>query len=500
MKKEEKSCCVLTLELYPEKWQIDIIEKRFRIAELLYNSFVEKQLKKYKNLAQTKIFRDIESEMTNIYKDKDKDKEKRYKELSKMRSNMLVEAGLSERGKKIGFSANMTKHYKHFNMHIGSETAQCLSEDAWRAFDKMLYGNGKKVHFKKKGSLSSIPNKTSGMKYDPVTNQFVWTVNRKSMTICVKELRTDYEFEISKFHIKRYRVVRKWRKNKFKYYLQITLDGKPPKKDRAIGVGRVGLDMGTQSIAIVSNTDVKLLELANNVNNNDRKMKLLQRKMDRSRRIMNPDNYNEDGTIKRGVKLTWIESNRYKRLRNKVRELHRKNADIRKYQHICLANYILSLGTEIYVETMNYSALKKRSEKTEKNDKGKYKSKKRFGKSLANKAPAMFLNILDLKLKMLGYEGIKKVDTWEYKASQYDHLSQQYNKKKLSNRKHHLENGDILQRNLYSAFLIMCADETLKHQDDNLCNKFYNNFKYMHDQEIQRIKEVKGHKLTSFGF
>lgn len=498
MKKEEKNCCVLTLALYPEKWQIDIIEKRFRIAELLYNSFVGKQLKKYKNLAQTKVFRDIESEMKNIYKDTDK--KKRYKELSKMRSKMLVEAGLSERGKQIGFSACMTQHYQHFSMHIGSHTAQCLSEDAWRAFDKMLYGNGQRVHFKKRGSLSSIPNKTGGMKYDPVTNEFTWKVKKHQMTIPVKELKTDYEIEISKLPVKRYRIVRKWMTNKYKYYLQLTLDGRPPKKDRFVGVGRVGLDIGTQSIAIASNTDVKLLELANNVNNNDRKMKLLQRKMDRSRRANNPDNFNEDGTIKRGVKLVWVESNHYKQLRNKVRELHRKNADIRKYQHICLANYTLSLGTEIYVETMNYSALQKRSKKTEKNDKGKYKRKKRFGKSLANKAPAMFLTILDLKLKMLGYEGIKKVDTWTYKASQYDHLSQQYNKKKLSNRKQHLENGDIIQRDLYSAFLIMCSDETLKHQDDNLCNKFYNKFKIMHDEEIKRIKESTVHRLTSFGF
>lgn len=40
---------------------------------------------------------------------------------------------------------------------------------------------------------------------------------------------------------------------------------------------------------------------------------------------MNPNNFNDDGTIK-------------------------KQADIRKYQHECLANHIFSIGDTIYVE------------------------------------------------------------------------------------------------------------------------------------------------------
>ena len=498
MKKEEKSCCVLTLALKPEKWQVDIIEKRFRIAETLYNSFVGKQLKKYKNLAQTRAFRDIEAEMKSIYKDKDK--KSRYKELSKMRSKMLVEAGLSERGKQIGFSACMTQHYKHFNMHIGSETAQCISEDAWRAFDKMLYGNGHMVHFKKRGSLSSLPNKTAGMSYDPVTNEFTWKIKKHQMTIPVKALETDYEFEISKLPIKRYRIIRKWMTNKYRYYIQLTLDGKPPKKDRYVGVGRVGINMGTQGIAIASNTDVKLIELADKVNNNDRKLKLLQRKMDRSRRAMNPNNYNEDGTIKHGIKLVWVESNKYKRLRGKVRELHRKSAEIRKYQHICLANYILSLGTEIYVESVKYSSLQKRKLFPVKDSKGRFKSSKRFGKSISNKAPAMLLSILDLKLRTLGYDGLIKVSKWEHSPIYYNYLNYEFKLNKLLERKHITEDGDILQRDLYLAFLLMCAEESLEHEDDKLCKSYYSYFKGRHDQEVERLMKARTSDSYSFSY
>lgn len=89
--------------------------------------------------------------------------------------------------------------------------------------------------------------------------------------------------------------------------------------------------------------------------------------MDRSRRYTNPQNYNEDGTIKKppkGQRFSWYKSKKYIQLAGKVRELERKNADIRKYQHTCLANWILSLGDTVYVEQMNFSGLQRRAKET----------------------------------------------------------------------------------------------------------------------------------------
>lgn len=50
-----------------------------------------------------------------------------------------------------------------------------------------------------------------------------------------------------------------------------------------------------------------------------------------------------------------------------LKELYRKQADIRKYQHECLANYIISFGNKVYVEKMNFAGLQKRAKNTEKN-------------------------------------------------------------------------------------------------------------------------------------
>jgi hypothetical protein len=138
---------------------------------------------------------------------------------------------------------------------------------------------------------------------------------------------------------------------------------------------------------------------------------------------------------------------------------------------------------------MNYKGLQKRSKKTEKNDKGKFKKKKRFGKSLANKAPSSFLTILQNKLKAKGglyYE----INTREVKASQYNHLNREYNKKKLSQRWNYFvyNNENIkVQRDIYSSYLIKNVNEDLKLVNDELCIKDFDNFLEFHNKEIIRL-------------
>ena len=161
-----------------------------------------------------------------------------------------------------------------------------------------------------------------------------------------------------------------------------------------------------------------------------------------------------------------------------------------------LANYILSLGNIVKVETMNYKALQARAKETTINKKtGKINKKKRFGKSLANKAPAMLIEIINRKLKYDGLN-INKINTYKVKASQYNHFTDEYNKKELKDR----WNKDIdIQRDMYSAFLIMNVNDNLESINKEKCNETYDNFKILHDEEIERLKELKssGYKLIS---
>jgi len=140
---------------------------------------------------------------------------------------------------------------------------------------------------------------------------------------------------------------------------------------------------------------------------------------------------------------------------------------------------------------MNFKGLQVRAKETVINEKtGRFNKKKRFGKSLANKAPSMLLNIIDRKL---GYQGkeLIKIDTFKVKASQYNHFADEYVKKDLSDR----WNDFGVQRDLYSAFLIMNTENDEINREK--CLESFDGFKQLHDIEIQRLKSTK--TLASMG-
>lgn len=219
--------------------------------------------------------------------------------------------------------------------------------------------------------------------------------------------------------------------------------------------------------------------------------------MDRSKRASNPDNYNEDGTIKRGKKLSWNFSKRYMSLKAKRKDIHRKLVAKRKQAHETLANDILFQGSDVRVETMRFQSLQKKVKKTTRNKKnGRINRKKRYGKSLLNHAPAMLITILDRKL---GYQGksVKKIDTYATKASQFNHGTGDYTKKQLNERWNNIL-GFPVQRDIYSAFLIRNTKDSLDTVDVGLCNTQWDDFLELHNREIARIQQSSSKTLYWF--
>jgi hypothetical protein len=477
----------ITFPLITEMYQKDILDKRFEIGRKIYNAILNKAYNRYKCMIETKKYRNLKIQIKDLYTSKDKLKQKELKLLFKSINEMYKEYHLNE----YSLHEDVKEMQHHFKDNIDSFTAQKIATRVWTSFEDLLYGKGELVHFKKYGDINSLEGKSNktGIKFKD--NTLIWN----GLSIPAKiNYDNPYEFQALQDEICYCRIKRKFIKGKYKYYLQIIFKGVPPIKinkdgeiKRSIGIGTVGLDIGTQSIAISSDTDVKLIELADRVQNIENKKRQLLRKMDRSRRANNPNNYNENRTIKKqgNKKVTWIKSNKYKKLQSELKELYRKQADIRNLQHQQLSNYILSLGDMIYVEDMNFKGLQARVKKTEKNDKGKFKKKKRFGKSLANKAPAKLLTLLANKLKYFGKELIK-INTREVKASQYNHLNGKYNKKKLSQRWNDFD-GLKVQRDLYSAYLIQNVNEDLKSINQEICNLNFDKFINMHDNEIKRL-------------
>ena len=503
MAKKQTPSYVLTLKLNTNDRDEAILDKRFEICRKLYNSILGLGLKRLKALSELKVYRTLRKELAELnksyYKDENSKKsklnEKLRKEKYKELTTLLGEYGINE----YSLINEMTPMYKPFNKNIDNKTAQALASRAWKALEKLIYNNAERVNFIRFDELYSVEGKwnASGITYrDGIIK---W--NKLNIPVIIKN-NDSYAQKAIQDRIKYCRIVRKMIRGKYKFYIQLVMEGLPPIKvtndgeiKRSIGTGNVGIDIGTRTIAFSSQYDVKLLELCPEVENIQKEKNKLQRKLDRQRRSNNPNNYNSDGTIKRGIKLEWIKSNKYIKTQNELKEIQRKQADIRKQSHEKLANYIISLGDRILVETMQFQGLQKRAKKTTKNKDGKFNKKKRFGKSLANKAPAKLIEIINRKLN---YDGLKilKINTQKVKASQYNHFTNECNKKELKDR----WNEDIeIQRDCYSAFLIMNINDDLEIINQDKCIETYDNFKILHDKEINRLKELKlqGVKLIS---
>ena len=481
---------IVQFPLKTEMYQEDILDKRFEIGRQIYNSLVSITQKRYKEMTKTKKYRGLISQLSG---DKNKDKD-----IWKQINDIKKQFGMSE----YSFHNDVKRLQRHFSDNIDARTAQKVASNLWKAYEKLFFGNVNKIHYKKYSTLNSLEGKSNSTGIRFKNDAILWNGLKIPVVI---DYNNYYENQSLKSEIAYCRLIRKFVRKKYKYYVQIVFKGTPPIKvdnetgevKHYIGEGDVGIDIGTSTIAYSSATDVKILELADKVQDIEDEKRRLLRKMDRSLRATNPNNYNEDGTIKKqgNKKMVWNKSNHYLEYQNQLKELYRKQAEVRKYQHECLANKIISLGDNIYVETMNFSGLAKKSTKTEKNDQGRYKRKKRFGKSIANRAPAMLLGIIDRKLSYYGKRLIK-IDTWSAKASQFNHFDGTYNKKKLSQRWNDF-NGVRVQRDLYSAFLIMNVADDLKSFDMNKCNERFENFYQLHNLEVERLS---GHRnLSSIG-
>ena len=481
---------IVQFPLRTEKYQEDILNKRFEIGRKIYNSLVTVSQKRYKEMIKTRKYRNLMSMLTG--------NKKSDKPILKQIDQIRKEYGLTE----YSLHADVKEMQKHFKKNVDSFTAQKIATTLWKSYDKLFYGNGKRVYYKKYGDMNSLEGKSNSTGIRLVDEHLIW--NGLNIPVVI-DWNNPYEYQAMQSEISYCRIIRKFVRNKYKFYVQVVFKGTPPTKfnketgeiKHSLGEGDVGLDIGTSTIAISSNTDVKLLILADKVQNIEDEKCRLSRKMERSRRATNPENYNEDGTIKKqgSKKVIWNKSNHYVKYQNQLKELYRKQADVRKYQHECLANYIVSLGRNIYIEQMNFAGLQKKAAKTEKNDSGKFKLKKRFGKFLANRAPAMLMTIINRKLACYELELIE-INTFKAKASQFNHMTGEYHKKSLSQRWNDL-NGIKIQRDLYSAFLIMNISDDLESFDIEKCNDRFDNFKMLHDIEIQRLNSPA--TLSSMG-
>ena len=468
-KKERTPSFIIELELKTSIKDEHILNKRIKIAIMLYNMALNYSNKRLKAVRADKEYR-------FLLKEKKKLKAKKNKERIQAINEKLKEIEVS-----YGYSENqaqkfVNKGYKHYDgINIGSNVVQKIVSRVFRAVEKVKYGKARRVYFKSIYTEEfSVENKKNG---NNITYRDGITIWAGLELECKINKKNNYILEGLKSRTKYCRIIRKRIRGRNRFYVQLIQEGYPPKKkNRVVGNNTsVGLDIGPSTIAIVSNEYIGLHNLSNyKLDNHKKEIRRLQRAMDRSKRATNPDNYNEDGTIKKG-KGTWTYSNNYKRLRHKLNKIHRELKINRSISHEKLANFIISLGTDIRVETLNIQGWQKKAKKTTINKKnGKINKKKRFGKSILNNAPSLLLEKIDRKLTY-EKEKLKKINTKECKASQYNHIDNTYKKKKLEERIA-IVGEYTIQRDIYSAFLIKNTVNTLDKISRIKCNRDWNRF------------------------
>ncbi|PGK52349.1 transposase [Priestia megaterium] len=519
---------VLTVDMNINTHSQMLIERDLEVCRVLYNACLSELLKRERQMKRTKSYQKIKrclrvvsQKLSYSIEKKNENKSKHYQEQKENLLNALFALQQTFELTEYGMHEYIIPMRKHFGNTLNSAIAQKMATRAWNTFYKKLNGKAKRVQFVKRNEMRSFEGKanTSGWRYRNrtiVNGKTIISLRIKEQDMYLQEALSMIENEAffsyttkqggvkqAVTKVKYVRIVKRLIRGKIRYVAQLTVQGSPPpKRNRdgsfkySIGKGRVGGDLGVSSVAIVGENDVLLCTLAKEVKNVSRDIRLLQRKMDRSKRASNPTNYCEDGTIKKGKK-TWTFSRRYQLLRSQVRELHRKQAAIRKNSHQRLANQLLSFGDEHYWEDMHIQGLQKRAKKTEKSEKtGTFKRKKRFGKSIGHRAPALFLTILEQKIRAQGGT-FQKVNTWTFKASQYDHNSNDYQKKELKNRWHVFEDGTRVQRDLYSAFLLKNSNKTRTKPQRKRCLETFDRFKHLHHEHVSMLEGQEQMVLNS---
>lgn len=406
---------------------------------------------------------------------------------------------------------NVSKFLPRYKQYgINSTILENISSNLWRSLEKYLYGNGKKITFKEKNSFNLYKTRLksgsfNGIKIDLTKSTLTLNINGKTgkngkyMTMpFIINPKSDYEMFcfISTNEIREVIIQREFIRGKWKYYVSFSIKGKKPSKGRKIGKGQVGIDLGPSSIAIASNKRVYINELGKGISSIEHENKILSRKMDRSRRQNNPLQFNENGTIKRyqkGERPEWVYSKNYIKLKNKLKENYRRRAALLKLSHINLANEVLTYGDNFIVENNPVASWSKKAKETRINEKGKINKKKRFGKSIQNHAPSMFIEILKNKVNSLGGV-LNKIDI-KNGASQFDFTNGEKTKHELKERRITLSNGNIHLRDTLAAFNL----QHFQNKEFNVTdmNRDYLNFCNLEKQEIERHKGNK--VLKSFG-
>ena len=491
--KEKKERSIIELPLVVNRPYIaDNIDKRMEHARCIYNDALADRKRCYKQLSQTKEWRKLENIIREEYQAAEKvggkvKKSERLKEAFDRKNALLREHGFTE----FGMINVALKYASYYNKTISSEVAnRTIGAALWAAWQTFLFGKGDEVHFKRRGDQNSLTSANkSGMKFTQKKDG-TYTVlfsNRmakaKPVEVEVKVKDTPYNREMLSANIKQCRIVRRREKTKFHYYVQLIVDRAPYQKQtpdgkplHPFGEGCVGIAIWRGQLCAVSEDKILVRNITYNLEEFEKKREELSRQIEHLRRVGNPDNFNEDGTIKKGIitedgkkqKLKWHYSNAYKKLREEKRELERKERVNRSLLHNTIVHELMAMGDEFVSMDMSFLTKKPFFDEDEPNkiSNTEYRKKKERRKAIQDGSPSELLDKLSNKLTAAGYTPVRKEKVPE-NLYWYQHIEGVSDKDLFAGQTIIVDKVSVSQT-LYRAFLIRHFNTDVKNQYDQV--------------------------------
>jgi putative transposase len=437
---------ITTIPLVVDSKQESELLARFQASRQLYNACLNEAITRMELVKKSDIYQAAK---------------KLSREPKKPRSTMFSEARKLYRYSDYDLQAYATKvsnKSKWITEKIDSNTQQTIATRAFRASEKVLFGLAKKVRFKASNRFRSIEGKTNKQGLRWKDNYLVW--GKLNLKPIIDESNPVVQHGLSS-PVKYVRLLWKEINGKRRWFVQLINEGVPYQKPQNyVSEGIVGLDLNISNIAFVGDNHAGLLPFADKVSNFQKEITLLQRKMQRSQRSLNSDNYEPDVLVKKGRRTVvkrgkvkkgsrkWNNSKTYKKISQKKRELERRKTSYAKSQNRKIVNDIFRHGNIIKTEKVSVKGWQKR-----------------YGKAISAKSPGFVQSELKRKAENAGGQFIT-FSTQKTALSQ-THLDGSRVKKSLSQRVHRDVTGIVMHRDIFSAFLsrYVNEDDTLSLQD-----------------------------------
>ena len=469
----QTSSFVVSVKLHLPKQIENRLEKSFHISNSVYNEGISLGLKRFEALKRNPYYQELLEARRLAKAGIDKLQKAKKKTKGLTQQVKLYDKALFELRKAYGLteftlSAYLCQQRRKAGspyQQLSASEIQVIAKQVMKTLEKVLFYQIKphRVRFRSKYDLDVSYRNNANKQATRLTRS-----NRKGIAyrLYIHKTSTFVDIPIKAFtkyqqkslmcseKVKYVQIVRKTIRGKKVYILQIVCQGTPLSKVTK-GNGVVGIDPGISTIAFASQKDAALVDLVpKNIVQKEKLLKRLDQAIERSRRVNNPECYNENGTIKKGVRFK-RPSSRQMRLHNRRRKAYRSLSEERTKLQGQLVHRIVSQASIIKMEELNVKGLQKRSRDIRINPKtNRPFSKKRFGKAIFRAAPSAFRTALEKKTSQLGID-FEIISPKNVKPSQYNHITQTFEKKSLSTRIYDLSDEyKNVQRDLYSAFLI----------------------------------------------